>query len=217
MILARVKKVPGAFLEILLTVVMGVLVLDVVWQVLTRYVFTKPYLYLLDRFVGQEPLWVGTLLARLEFLFQPRWTEELATFLMIWVGMLGASVALNRGAHLGIDYFVGKLPARVRAWIEVVVFAAIGLFSLFVLLIGGGLLTRTMLQGGQVSPAMGLKMGYVYLALPISGFFLVFYSVELLIERIVTVARGEVGFQHAIDSLKPPAEGQDDVSHEVDG
>ncbi|HEV58845.1 MAG TPA: TRAP transporter small permease [Phycisphaerales bacterium] len=189
MILGRVKKVLDAFLEILLTVVMGVLVLDVVWQVVARYVLGQP----------------------------SSWSEELATFLMVWVGMLGASVALNRGAHLGIDYFVGKLPARVRVWTEIVVFAAIGLFSFFVLLIGGGLLTRTMLQMGQVSPAMGLKIGYVYLALPISGFFLVLYSVELLIERIVLIARGEAAFQQAIDSLRPPAEGQDDASREVDG
>ena len=186
--LAGIKKVLDKFLEILLTIVMGVLVLDVVWQVFTRYVLGEP----------------------------SSWSEELATFLMIWVGMLGASVALHRGAHLGIDYFVGKLSIRVRTWTEVVVFAAIGLFSLFVLLIGGGLLTRTMLQMGQVSPAMGLKIGYVYLALPISGFFLVIYSVELLIERIVLIARGEAAFQEAIDRLRPSAGGHDGTRREGD-
>jgi len=173
-----VKTFLDRFLELLLTVVMGVLVLDVVWQVFTRYVVGRP----------------------------SSWTEELATFLMIWVGMLGASVALNRGAHLGIDYFVGKLPVRLRTWTEVVVFAAIGLFSFFVLLIGGALLTRTMLQMGQVSPAMGLKMGYVYLVLPVSGFFLVIYSAELLVERIALIARGQAHFQRAIDSLERPSQ-----------
>ena len=148
-------------LEILLTIVMTVLVVDVVWQVFTRYVMRDP----------------------------STWTEELATFLMIWVGMLGASVALYRGAHLGIDYFMGKLAARKRLFTEVFVFACIGFFSLTVMLVGGIQLVRMTLELGQVSPAMGIKMGYVYLAMPISGFFLVVYSVELMIEKIVAIAR----------------------------
>ncbi|MBN1818603.1 MAG: TRAP transporter small permease [Sedimentisphaerales bacterium] len=175
--LSAVKKVLDWFLEILLTVVMTVLVLDVVWQVFTRYVLNHP----------------------------SSWSEELATFLMIWVGMLGASVALNRGAHLGIDYFVGKLSARTRLYTEVFVFICIGLFSFFVMFLGGFFFTLNIFRGGQISPALGLKMGYVYLALPISGFFLVFYSIELLIEKILLVIRGQYAFQKAIDSIKPPS------------
>jgi TRAP-type C4-dicarboxylate transport system permease small subunit len=41
----------------------------------------------------------------------------------------------------------------------------------------------------QVSPALGLKMGYVYLAIPISGFFLVIYSMELFIENLKKVSQ----------------------------
>lgn len=159
--LKLVKKGLDRSLEILLTIVMTVLVFDVVWQVFTRYVMKDP----------------------------STWTEELATFLMIWVGMLGASVALNRGAHLGIDYFMGKLFARTRLYTEVFVFGAIGLFSLTVMLIGGIQLVYRTLQFGQVSPAMGIRMGYVYLALPISGFFLVIYSIELMVGKIVAIVK----------------------------
>ena len=123
---------------------------------------------------------------------------------MIWVGMLGASVALNRGAHLGIDYFVGKLSARKRVYTEVFVFLCITLFSFFVMFLGGIFFTLNMFRGGQVSPALNLKMGYVYLALPISGFFLVFYSIELLFEKILLLVRGQAAFQEAIDSMNMP-------------
>jgi TRAP-type C4-dicarboxylate transport system permease small subunit len=170
---AKIKKVFDKFLEVLLTVVMAILVLDVVWQVFTRYILQDP----------------------------SSWTEELATFLMIWVGMLGASVALYRGAHLGIDYFVDKFSIRKRLYTEIFVFVCIGLFSLFVMLIGGvGLVNRTFVLG-QVSPAMKIKMGYVYLALPISGFFLVMYSIELLIERIVALIKHkDIQTAHDIDA-----------------
>jgi TRAP-type C4-dicarboxylate transport system permease small subunit len=165
--LAMIKKVLNLFLETLLTIVMTVLVLDVVWQVLSRYVLTNP----------------------------SSWTEELATYLMIWVGMLGASVALNRGSHLGIDYLVSKFSVTARLKTECFVFVCIGLFSLVGMLIGGILLVSRTFELGQTSPAMHLPMGYVYLAVPISGFFLVIYSIELFLERVATLRKGpaEVG------------------------
>jgi len=160
--LSMIKKVLDRSLEVLATISMAVLVLDVVWQVFTRYVLRNP----------------------------SNWTEELATFLMIWVGLLGASVALNRGAHLGVDYVTMKLPRKMRLCTELGVFLCIGIFSLVVLVIGGTNLVQITLKNNQVSPALGLKMGYVYLALPISGFFLMLYSAEFFIERLLTVVKG---------------------------
>jgi TRAP-type C4-dicarboxylate transport system permease small subunit len=154
--LAKAKKILDKTLELLVTVSMGFLVLDVVWQVLTRYVLKNP----------------------------SSWTEELATFLMIWVGLLGASVALNRGAHLGIDYLVTKLSKKNALLVGLFVFASIAAFSLLVMVIGGGQLVFRTLITKQVSPALGLKMGYVYLAIPISGFFLVIYAIELFLENL---------------------------------
>jgi TRAP-type C4-dicarboxylate transport system permease small subunit len=154
--LVKAKKILDKSLEILVTVSMGVLVLDVVWQVLTRYVLKNP----------------------------SSWTEELATFLMIWVGLLGASVALNRGAHLGIDYLVTKLSPRKALYVALFVFTSIAVFSLLVMVIGGSQLVLRTLITKQVSPALGLKMGYVYLAIPISGLFLVIYSIELFAQAL---------------------------------
>jgi TRAP-type C4-dicarboxylate transport system permease small subunit len=159
--IAKAKKILDKFLELLVTASMGVLVLDVVWQVLTRYVLKNP----------------------------SSWTEELATFLMIWVGLLGASVALNRGAHLGIDYLVMKLSPRKALYVALFVFAVIAAFSLLVMVIGGGQLVLRTLITKQVSPALGLKMGYVYLAIPISGLFLVGYSLELFMDALTALIK----------------------------
>jgi len=159
---AKIKEALDRTLEVLVTVSMGVLVVDVIWQVVSRYVLRNP----------------------------SSWTEELATFLMIWVGLLGASVALNRGGHLGIDYVTTKLPVKIQVYTELVVFFCIAMFSFLVLGIGGVNLVRITLASNQVSPALGLKMGYVYLAVPISGFFLTLYSIEFFIERLVALLKG---------------------------
>jgi len=143
-------------------VVVAVLVVDVLWQVFTRFILKNP----------------------------STWSEELAVFMLIWVSLLGAAVALNRGAHLGIDYFVGKLSPKKRLYTEVFVFLCVSLFSLSVMVLGGIDLVVSTLKLQQLSPALGIKVGYVYLAVPISGFFLVLYSVIGLVERLAQLFKG---------------------------
>jgi len=151
-----IKKWLDKTLEFFTALVMGGLVLDVLWQVATRFILKNP----------------------------SSWTEELATYLLIWVGLLGSAVALNRGAHLGIDYFVGKLMLKQRLLTEVFVFVCVIGFGLSVLVLGGlRLVTETFLLG-QVSPAIGIQLGYVYLAVPIAGFFISLYALEFLFQTI---------------------------------
>ena len=157
-----VKKFLDRSLETLAGVSMVVLVVDVVWQVITRFIMRDP-----------SP-----------------WSEELATFLMIWVSLLGASVALNRGAHLGIDYFVQKFPPLGQLYIKLFIYLSVALFSLLVLFVGGINLVQLTLVREQLSPALGLPMGYVYLAVPVSGFFLMLYSSQFFVNTLILAIKG---------------------------
>ena len=161
--LIKIKNIMDRSLEILLMVVVGVLVVDVLWGVFTRKV------------LGDASVW----------------TEELAIFLLIWVSLLGAAVALRRGAHLGIDYFMEKLAIRNRVITEVIVFALICAFSIYVMLIGGIDLVLSTLEMNQRSPVFNLQMGYVYLAVPISGLFMALYSLIGFFERISELKKKE--------------------------
>jgi len=156
-----VKKILDKFLETLVAASMAVLTIDVAWQVITRFILKNP----------------------------SNWTEELATNLMIWVGLLGAAVALNHKAHLGIDYFVAKLPEKKRLWVEAFVYMVVGFFSVSVLVFGGSRLVAITFMFGQVSPALGMPMGYVYLSIPVSGIFLTIYSGEFLVETLAKLKR----------------------------
>lgn len=155
------KKILDRFLETLVAASMAVLTIDVTWQVITRFILKNP----------------------------SSWTEELATYLMIWVGLLGAAVALNYKDHLGIDYFVGKLPQKKRLYIETFVYLCIAAFSVLVMFGGGLRLVAITFRFGQLSPAMNLPMGYVYLAVPVAGVFLAIYSIEFFIETILKLKR----------------------------
>ena len=143
-------------LELAVMVVMATLVLDVLWGVVSRFVLGE----------------------------QSRFTEELATYLLIWVSLLGASVAFSTGGHLGVDYFVGLLDKSTRPLVTVVVNLAVALFAGVVMLYGGYVLVTRALADGQISPAMEIEVGYVYLAVPISGFFILLFCAENIVEAV---------------------------------
>lgn len=150
-----VKLLEGA-----LSVAVGALVLDVLWQVFTRFVMKRP-----------SP-----------------WTEELARMLLIWVSLLGASVAYARKGHLGVDYFVGLLPAPAKRLVELAGHGLVIFFAASVMMYGGGQLVSRTLSLRQLSPALQVEMGHVYLAVPISGFFIVLFALEAVME-VLTPSR----------------------------
>ena len=147
-------------LEFLLIAAVALLVLDVVWGVFTRIVVKQ----------------------------QANWTEELARFLLVWVTLLGGAVAFGTKGHLGVDYFVGKFHADARKCMAVVGHLVVLFFAVAVFLYGGSRVVSDALAVEQMTPALGWKMGYVYLALPVSGVFIVIYTIENLLETIATPA-----------------------------
>lgn len=141
-------------LSFTLIFLMAIMVFAVTWQVFTRFVLGDP----------------------------SGFTEELAGFLLIWIGLLGASYAYYSKAHLGIDVLTSKLPSSKRQLSEILVSAIVFLFALFLLVIGGSHLVRLTFTLKQISPAMGIPMGCIYLVLPISGFLFMFYSVVFIVD-----------------------------------
>lgn len=155
----------------LLIVLMAVIVLDVSWQVITRFILKNPSPY----------------------------TEELAGFLLIWIGVLGASYALYTKAHLGIDVLTYKLTGAKKQIVEIFIYLTVILFALFVMVIGGFNLVKLTLTLNQISPALNIKMGYVYLVVPLSGLLMIFYSIGFIVNTIQQ--RSEEISEHQISAL----------------
>ncbi|MFD1020190.1 TRAP transporter small permease [Thalassobacillus hwangdonensis] len=109
------------------------------------------------------------------------WTEELSRYLMIWITFLGASIAFNYAAHIGVDFVVDKLPRMLKAVVQVIAAAACMVFFLLLIFKGFELMGRSMIQS---SPALNLPMGYVYAIIPISGILMSFNLVDSTIKKI---------------------------------
>lgn len=135
--------------ERLLILIFGLMTLDVVWQVVSRYI------------VGHSS----------------SFTEEFARFAMIWLAILGAAYLNGQRQHLAIDFLVRKLPPEKRQKRQRSIEVIMALFALVVMVGGGGNLVMMTLQLGQYSAALNVPLGVVYAIVPFSGLLIVFYSI----------------------------------------
>ena len=133
-----------------LVVIMAVSVVNVLWQVFTRFVLSDPSSY----------------------------TEELARYLLIWIGLVGAAYASGRQMHLAIDLLARRLAGRWRRGLEIAIRVLIMGFAVAVLVVGGLRLVALTLSLGQTSAALRIPMGWVYLALPLSGSLIAWFSLR---------------------------------------
>ncbi len=150
----KTRKTVDKILEYSLVIILSILVLDVLWQVASRYLLASPSTF----------------------------TDELAGFLLIWVALLGAAYVSGQNQHLSIELLITKLKPKNAKVLQMVIHIIIVVFTLFVMLIGGIWLIYTRFYLGQVSAALQLPLGYVYMVLPISGVFIIYYSIVNLIE-----------------------------------
>jgi len=137
-----------------LIILMALIVLAVTWQVFTRFIIRDPSSY----------------------------TEELARFLLIWIGILGAAYALRTRAHLGIDLIAQRVGEKDRKRIQVTVYSTVIFFAFFVMVVGGIRLVYITFSLNQISAAMGIRMGYIYTVLPLSGILMIIYSLLLMFD-----------------------------------
>jgi C4-dicarboxylate transporter DctQ subunit len=59
------------------------------------------------------------------------WTDIFLRQLVLWVGFLGASLAVRERRHISIDVLPQFLPAACKPWIQVLVDLSAGLISVF--------------------------------------------------------------------------------------
>jgi TRAP-type C4-dicarboxylate transport system permease small subunit len=99
--------------------------------------------------------------------------------LLVWVGILGSALAFRQRAHLGVDALVRVYPLKVRLALDHVATLLVGLFSLFVLLVGGYLVAETAFRGGWKMPGIEwLNRGWFYLVLIFAGVLMLVYCID---------------------------------------
>lgn len=146
----KLRKIINTTLEWMLVLLMSVLVLDVLWQVTSRYIMNSPSSY----------------------------TDELAGYLLIWVGLFGAAYVAGKREHLAIDLLLQRSSKKRKFKLEMIISVIVILFAVTVMIIGGSWLVYTRFYLSVKSAALGLPLGVVYLVLPISGLLIAYFDID---------------------------------------
>jgi len=145
----KIKTYLDRVIEKLLITIFGLMVINVIWQVITRYFSENPSSF----------------------------TDELSRYLMIWLGILGAAYVTGKNEHVSIDFFIKKISVQNRKILTLFIILSIICFAIIALVIGGGRLVYITLILQQYSPSLKIPLALVYSILPISGILIIFYKI----------------------------------------
>ena len=107
------------------------------------------------------------------------WSEELARYLIIWMIYIGISYGVKLDKHICVDAVYTFMPKGIKRGYAIVAYILFLIFAVAIIYYGI-LVVGMQITSGQVSPAMGLPMQYVYAA-PVVGMVL---TVIRLIQKI---------------------------------
>ncbi|CAN5622166.1 TRAP transporter small permease [soil metagenome] len=153
--MVKIRKSIDLILSRILIVIMAVMVINVLWQVFTRFVMQSP----------------------------SGFTDELARYLLIWVGLLGASYATGQNFHLAIDIIPAKADVQKQKYYHLIVNLIVATFALFIMVVGGINLVYLTYILDQTSAALELPLAIIYAVVPLSGLLIIFYSILNLFEK----------------------------------
>lgn len=108
------------------------------------------------------------------------WSEELGRYLMIWMGFLGASLALRNGAHVGVEMVREALPRPLRR--IVILAGSLITFSFFVMVAYQGIRLIGMVWP-QESLVLPISMFWPYLAIPIGMLLMIVQLVPMVVRE----------------------------------
>ena len=118
---------------------------------------------------------------RFIFHFGAPWPEEIGRYLLIWVALLAAAIAVKRQDHFAVLYFIETLvPPRLNRWIRLFQHLLTLTIALAFVVLGVQLVRVGALQ---ISPGSGIPLSWVFAALPVSSLFMIYYTLRHLIDE----------------------------------
>ncbi|MGD9033012.1 MAG: TRAP transporter small permease [Desulfobacteraceae bacterium] len=108
------------------------------------------------------------------------WTEEFARYCLVWASLLGAAVALKRGEHIAVTFFLDTFPKRAAR--ALTLFAQVSVVLILVVMVWGGI-KLVLVTRAQISPALRISMAIPYLALPVGAVIMLFHMASSMMQR----------------------------------
>lgn len=148
-------------LKALLTLLMGLIIIPVGLQILSRY-------------TGIIPRYI--------------WTEEVARFCFVWIIMIGAMIAVRDSTHFDVDLLPHPKTNRSKGVRDLIVHIAIAIMAGFFCYYGYKFARFGAIQSSEMS---GINMATIYIAFPIAGITWALFLIEKFIKDFQLIRQPE--------------------------
>lgn len=141
-----------------LVIIMSLMVLNVTWQVVSRYILMNPSAF----------------------------TDELSRYMLIWLGMLGAAYVAGQDKHLAIDLLPQRLYGKAKQNLLIIINVVVIFFAIAVMVLGGMNLVYITFILDQKSATLQLPLSFIYTVIPLSGIIVTYYQIVLISSHLNT-------------------------------
>lgn len=112
--------------------------------------------------------------------------DELSRYLHILQVWIGASLAIRKGEHIRITFFVNLFSGRMKMALDLLAIISWFAFALFIAVEGTSFING-IFHSGQTSPSMGIPMWIPYISIPLGGLLM---SIRL-IQQIFLIVKNQ--------------------------
>lgn len=111
---------------------------------------------------------------------QASFTTEYLRYALLWTSLLAGAYCFGEKGHIAIMFVKDKFKGNVYMVLNIITEIIIISFAAIILIYGG--IKGVKLGMNEISPTLYIRIGYIYAALPISGVFVIFYSIVNLMD-----------------------------------
>src|SRR5712691_6934764 len=134
------------------------------------------------------------------------WSEEVATWCLVWLVFIGAAAIMRRWDHVQIPMLIQKLPLKIRP--AVIIFAKLATCVAVALIAWYGL--QWVLGPVHIrSQTSGISKRWIKLAVPIGAGLMTLFALRCALEDVLRWRRGDMEYfrKYGELALDEPASG----------
>lgn len=135
---------------------------------------------------------VAQILSRAFFNHTLDWAEEMARMALVWSVLLAAPLGYRSGGHVAIAAFAESLPPRLLYATALLLNALIAWVCVMLLVESVGFVERGFTI---VASALPLRMGWIYLVMPLSLAAMLLVAVEAMLRLTAALVSGRFDLQ----------------------
>lgn len=109
------------------------------------------------------------------------WSEEIPKYCMIWMGFIGASMAIRRNQHIGLNAFMERLPPKHHLLVKL--FGSFLILFFLIILIKWGFFLAFSVGFSSATPMTHIPYIWLLLVVPVAGILMVIQlSLKILLD-----------------------------------